>query len=109
MDATRLSRLLAQFPDDALVPVRWLRVQLRQTAAVQADGVADLSCADVAAELNRTPGTIRGWCQRGEIAGAYRLNKKEWRIPRASLREYLDAHGAKRGEQNAETVDLGSW
>ncbi len=107
MDA--LSKLLDLLPDDALVPVRWLRAQLRHPDVATDDGVADLSCADVAMMLGRTPGTIRGWCQRGEIAGAYRLNEREWRIPRPSLRAYLAAHGSKRSEQTAAPVNLGSW
>jgi len=107
MDAERLARLLDPFPDDALVPVRWLRAQLQRPALAD-DGVGDLSCVDVAKLLRRKPGTIRGWCQRGEIK-AYQLNGKEWRIKRADLRTYLDTHGTKRSEQTAAAVDLGSW
>jgi len=103
-----LAKLLAALPNDALVTVRWLRAQLEQPEVAD-DSVADLSCAAVAKLLDRTPGCIRGWCQRGEIVGVYRLNGREWRIPRASLRAYQAAHGAKRSEQNAEPVNLGSW
>ena len=104
-----LAKLLVHLPDDALVPVGWLRAQLRQPDAVQADGVGDLSCADVAKMLSRTPGCIRGWCKSGEFARAYRLNGREWRIPRASLRAYLDAHGSKKSAQTAEPINLGRW
>ena len=109
MAEQELAKLLVHLPDDALVPVGWLRAQLRRPDVGQDDGVGDLSCADVAKMLGRTPGTIRGWCHRGEIAGAGRLNGREWRIPRASLRAYLAAHGSKKSEPNTEAVDLGSW
>lgn len=104
----QLVTLLSLLPDAALVPVGWLRAQL-QRPEIADDGVADLSCADVAKRLDRRPGTIRAWCQRGEMAGAYRLNKKEWRIPRASVRAYLDAQAKQGRVVNAGPVDLGSW
>lgn len=109
MTEHQLAKLLEKLPDAAMLPVGWLRAQLQQPETTD-DGVGDLSCADVARELGRTPGCIRGWCARGEIADAYRLNKREWRIPRASLRGYL-AKQAQRKDAAADvgTVNLGSW
>ena len=103
-----LTKLLSDLPDEAMVPVRWLRSQL-QRPAIAHDGVGDLSCADVAQALKRTPGCIRGWCQRGEIQGAYRLNGREWRIPRASLRTYLDEQAQQKHTVVASPVNLSNW
>jgi excisionase family DNA binding protein len=106
-----LATILDALPDDALVPVWWLRRQLELAAGTRADEiVVDFSCAEVAEQLGRTPGTIRGWCARGEIPGAYRLNTREWRIPRAGLRSYLDQQSERRRDRDpAGPVDLGSW
>ena len=88
MIAKELSALLADLPDEAMIPVGWVRARLDTPVLVEADG--DLSCSDVAAILHRRPGTIRGWCFRKEIPGSYLLNGKSWMIPRKSLRAYLD-------------------
>ncbi len=99
---------LDALPDGALVPVGWLRARLRTPEPVEP--VADCSCADVARMLDRRPGTIRGWCARGEMPGAYQLNGREWRIPRPSVRAYLDRQAAGgHNADNAGPVDLGTW
>src|SRR3990167_91071 len=49
----------------------------------------DLTAAQLAERLRRRPSTIRGWCERGELPGAYRLNGREWRIPPAALEAFL--------------------
>ena len=105
-----LADLLAQLPNEALVPVSWVRARLAEEGKEPAQGapVGDLSCADVGKMLDRTPGCIRGWCARGEIQGAYRLNAREWRIPPLSLRQYLD-RAAKPKQVDPGPVDLGSW
>ena len=101
-----MSKLLAELPDEALVPVSWIRARLEQPLPVEADG--DLSCSDVAAILHRKAGTVRGWCFRKEISGAYLLNGKSWMIPRKSLRAYLDEQSKGKPIDGAP-VDLGSW
>jgi hypothetical protein len=111
--ADLLIPLLAGLPDEAAVtlPVGWLRARLRSDGSgVVPDPLADLSCAEVGAALGRSPSTIRAWCTRGDMPGAYRLRQREWRIPRASLRRYLDqqATGAE-SHVAAEPVDLTAW
>ena len=106
MVAKDLSALLAELPDEAMIPVGWVRARLDSPMPEEADG--DLSCSDVAAILHRRPGTIRGWCFRKEIPGCYLLNGKSWLIPRASLRAYLDKQ-SKGKPVDTRPVDLGSW
>ena len=105
-----LAALLATLPDSALLPVAWLRARLEAPAAGATEPIGDLSCAAVAKALGRQAGTVRGWCARGEIPGAYRLNGREWRVPQASLRTYLERQGARRGPAETDgPTDLGSW
>ena len=101
--------ILAELPDEALLPVGWLRARLEAPAPTEP--VGGLSCADVAKMLDRTPGTVRGWCARGELKGSYRMHgNREWRVPRAALRAYLDAQaGRGRSYEDVGSVDLGSW
>lgn len=104
-----LEKLLAELPDDALVPVRWLRSRLRADSSPQAESVADLSAADVAKQLGRKPGTIAGWIRNGRLEG-YRLNRREWRVTAASLRAFLDAAQRQRdGGESEAPPDLSSW
>jgi len=105
-----LARDLAGLPDDALVPVRWLRERLAD-AGDRDDRLADLTVEEVAEELGRAPSTIRGWCGAERFLGAYRLRGREWRVPRESVRRMLDQErdGGPTEERDPETVDLGTW
>ena len=101
-----LSNILATLPDEALIPVGWVRARL--DTPLPEETIGDLSCSDVAAALHKKRGTVRGWCARKEIEGAYLLNGKTWMIPRKSLRAYLDKQAAGSPKTGAP-VDLGSW
>ena len=43
--------------------------------------VADLTVPQLAARIGRKAVTVRGWCEHGRFAGAYKLNGRDWRIP----------------------------
>jgi excisionase family DNA binding protein len=60
------------------------------SASRASEPLADLTVEDVGRELNRAPSTIRGWLGSGSLRG-YRLNGREWRIPRQALKEFLEA------------------
>jgi hypothetical protein len=51
--ATDLSNILAALPDEALIPVSWIRARL--AAPLPVETVGDLSCSDVAEALKRRP------------------------------------------------------
>lgn len=99
---------IAALPDDALVPVGWVREQLEAGS----DALADLSVEQVASELSRSPSTVRGWCIDGRLR-AYKLNHREWRVPRDAVREYLDNQKNSSGRQvtrtNGKAADLSAW
>lgn len=52
--------------------------------------LADLTVEQVADAIGRAPSTVRGWLQTGALDG-YKLNGRDWRVGRGSLRAYQDA------------------
>ncbi len=65
---------------------------------------ADFTIVELAARLHRSPSTIRGWCEHGRFDGAFKLNGRDWRIPQASVDEFLNQ---QRGHRPAP--ELGAW
>lgn len=73
----------------------------------------DLTVEDVADETGRAASTVRGWLIDGKLRG-YKLNDRDWRIPWAALREYLDGQGRDGGPEMerlapGEKVDITEW
>lgn len=104
--------ILDSLPDNALLPVRYIREILARTTVHDSEPLADLDVADVAAALGRAPSTIRAWLHAGELQGGYKLRGREWRVPREALRAYLDAQ--RQGTDltavfRRREVDLSSW
>lgn len=101
----RLRQALDAMPDGALVPVAWVRDHLDPL-----DAGVDPTVDDVAALLNRAPSTVRGWCRDGTLPGAYRMQGREWRIPRAAL-ETLREDGPRQNRRAVRNrpADLGRW
>ena len=86
----------------------WLRAELDIGSDVQ----ADLTVEQVAEQLGRAPSTIRGWCIDGRLRG-YKLNHREWRVPRGAVRDYLENQRNGSGRQarrtNGHPADLSAW
>lgn len=117
MSAPATPAAVLALPDEALVPVGWIRSLLQ---GVQHLGGAasdlGLTVAEVAKPANRAPSTIRTWCAEGRLPGAYRLQGREWRIPQAALRALLEADqpeaergAAARRRLRAPQGGLGAW
>ena len=70
----------------------------------------DLTVEEVADETNRAPSTVRGWLISGALRG-YKLNDRDWRVPRAALREYLEAPSRQTSATPRDTgdVDIRAW
>lgn len=96
MTREELLELLARFPDEAWVPLPVGRVRAFLTEETATEPPADLSVTEVAERWHRGPSTVRGMCEAGELAGAYKFNRREWRIPRESVLAYEAAQ--RRGE-----------
>ncbi len=106
---------LAPLPDTALVPVSWVRAQLDAEPVVAADA-PELAVAAFARLVGRSAATVRSWCERGLVPGAYKLpgdhRRAAWRIPAASVQAFRQRSAApelvvvKAGESGP---DLGAW
>lgn len=84
---TELRRDLEKLPPSALVPVGWLLERLSATERPDhgADVEIDLTAEQVATLLGKQGSTVRAWCAAGSFPGAYRLNGRQWRIPRSAI------------------------
>ena len=113
----RLSAICGAMPDSASVtlPVSELREWLAEDGDVETStGLTDLTCEDIAERFGRSPACVRGWCRAGKLPGSYRLQQREWRIPRAAVEAFQAAQANGRPSKprrttQAKTVDLGAW
>jgi len=72
--------------------------------------LSDMTVEEVAAEVKRSPSTVRTWLIAGDLRG-YKLNGRDWRVTRSALREYLDRQATRSprcGSAKAE-AGLGAW
>ncbi len=117
-----LRRLVEAAPPDATIPVRWIGELLDQSAvSVESDSMGndsdpimpDLTVDDIMRATNRGRSTVIGWIHRGDFPGAHKLNGREWRIPRADWKAFLDRK--RRGLlpkpilPGGPRADLGRW
>jgi hypothetical protein len=116
MNTTELRAALELIPPGSLIPVDWLRSQLdghsSPAAAGATESLEDLDIDGVAVIVGRAPSTVRGWLGRGLIEGAYRLQQRDWRIPRVALRRFLDQQASEQQEptaRRARPAKLGEW
>lgn len=110
----RIHALVRTVPPETLVPVSWLAGLLdaeQHASEAPAPGV-DLTVAEVALKFGRGTSTVRTWLARGDLAGAYRLHGREWRIPATALAAMQAAQGAQFRQQRTPTTApaaLGAW
>jgi hypothetical protein len=86
--AAELRRDLGRLPPQALVPVGWVLERLSATQEHDrqpAEMEIDLTVEKVATLLDKKPSTIRAYCNARLFPGAYRLNGKQWRVPRSAI------------------------
>ena len=108
----RLRQIVTALPEQANVtlPV----VLVKEWLEVEADDpLADLTVADVAEQLGRSPGTIRDWIRRGELK-AYQLGK-EYRVTCPALTTFCQRqrNGPRTSDRSEgaprRRSDLGAW
>ena len=110
----RLRQLASALPsDDCAVTITRADI----VALLEDDGrgtevasARDLTVEEVAKETGRAPSTVRDWLISGALCG-YKLNGRDWRVPRDSLREYLDVQSSepRSKPQDAGDVDITAW
>ena len=83
-----LRAALTAMPPGTLVPRDWLLKQLSEGISGVPAAVTpapprrvDLTIRDLAKLFGKQPSTVRGWVERGDFPGAYKLHGKEWRVP----------------------------
>jgi len=91
MGSPRLESLraaLAAMPPGTLVPRDWVleRVSDGSPSLPTVEPPAlparvDMTIRDLAQLFGKQPSTVRGWVERGDFPGAYKLHGKEWRVP----------------------------
>ncbi len=98
-----LRHVLSQLPPEAQVPAGWVLEQL--------DGAdEDLTLEQAAERVGRAVSTVRGWANRGQLEGAYKLRGRDWRIPVVALQTFLDGERTRTPTVRSRgPVDLGSW
>jgi excisionase family DNA binding protein len=67
----------------------------------------ELTVEEVANETGRVPSTVRGWLLSGALRG-YKLNNRDWRVPRSALHEYLEGQ-ATEASATTDEVDITAW
>ena len=107
----RLRQLASALPSDDAA-VSFTRADL--LALLAEDGrpatrTRDLTVEEVAEETGRAPSTVRGWLISGALRG-FKLNNRDWRIPRPALRDYLTAQTETNDPPSeAGEVDITAW
>jgi len=108
--ADRLREVAERLPPGASVTLT--RDGLLELAAVAGGRLeetapqADFTVGELALRFDRSPSTIRDWCEQGHFEGAYKLNGRDWRIPEAAV----DAFVARQRRQPQEPlVRLSAW
>lgn len=76
-----------------------------QTSALAAPP-ADLTVAELAARFQRSPSTVRGWLEADRFPGAYKLNRRDWRVPLAAVETF---EAQQRAQEAPRGADLGAW
>ena len=102
----------------ALVPAEEVLERLPAMTA-EGKGVDPLAALDVDAAgevLGRSASTVRDYCRRELLPGAFRQQGREWRIPPDAIRAFQteEARGEARqmngaGKRHQDDTDLSAW
>ena len=110
MSVGELQRAIRRMPDEATVPVSWVREQLE--LAAEDDGrLRDFTIAEVGDILERSASTVRGYIRDGRL-DAYMFGRAYMVTP-AGLRKFRsdlrDGRSVAPTSNSDEPVDLGAW
>ena len=98
MGSVRLDSLraaLTAMPPGTLVPRDWVLERLSEDIPGVPPAVTpapparvDLTIRDLGHLFGKEPSTVRGWVERGDFPGAYKLHRKEWRVPASAVEAF---------------------
>lgn len=84
----------ADLPDDALVPMKWVRAHFVPKANADARDMTTVECAD---EFGHSPDWWQDRARKGVIAGCYQSGERaRWYIPRQQATVFLRELRTKR-------------
>lgn len=114
VDPATLREYLAALPDGfpLTVPKEFVLELLggpnapHPTAPAAAGAEADLTVQDIATRFGRDTSTIRLWIKQGRFPGAYRFQRREWRVPAAALSAFEEAE--RQRAPNDESEEAGA-
>jgi len=113
----QLRQALAAVPPEALVPAGWVLDRLGDRTPSPAESAPELLTVRQLAELlHRSRSTVRAWCERGEFAGAVKVQDRAWLVPRVAVDGFLERQrGSGRStdapvaDRSHGRADLGAW
>ena len=108
----RLRQLASALPSDHSA-VTLTRVDLfallDDHGEARSESQRDMTVEEVAKETGRAPSTDRGWLLDGTLRG-YKINNRDWRITRTTLRDFLASQPKKEGPPlESSKVDITAW
>jgi len=109
--AERLRALASALPSDASAVTftrRDLLVLVEGSAEATTTPTRDMTVQGVADQVGRSASAVRLWLSSGRLRG-YKLNGRDWRVPPAALREYLDRQVAPPDPADGPGVDISAW
>lgn len=87
---TVLARAVEFYPPGSVIPLPVDTIKQWLNDYPANDPLKDFEVEEIADLEKRSPVTIRNWCRTGIIPGAYKLNKKTWKIPKASYQRFKE-------------------
>ncbi len=116
MGSLRLESLrvaLAAMPPGTLVPRDWVLEQvsgrspsLPTVELPTLPARVDMTIRDLAQLFGKQPSTVRGWVERGDFPGAYKLHGKEWRVPVSGVEAFQNGQRRRTAKSEAR---LSAW
>lgn len=104
-----LRDLLESLPTDALLPVGFILEELGVEQGGDVGPLGDLTLQQVAEATGRAVSTVRTWCNSGRLPGCYRLNGRDWRVPRAALEALRNGKPEPAADRPSRPADLAAW
>lgn len=82
------------------LPRDWLLTELDGAGNAPAASLAvDLTVLDLASLFGKRPSTVRAWLEAERFPGAYKLNGKQWRVPRSAVEAFQAREREGQGQQ----------
>jgi hypothetical protein len=93
-------------------PRAWIEALLAQPTRPAAE--RELTVEDLCQRYGRKRSAVRGWLERGDFPGAYRLQGRRWLVPHAALEAFEAAQRAGQSRAgkangNSSPPDLSAW